>query len=164
MSCVTTSRFRISKNYRETQEIIRRGIDAAETYDVMILCENVWASFLIEPLTMKRFIDEINHPMVGVYFDVGNVVRWGWPQHWLEVIGKRAKKLDIKEYDLDLGMKQGMRAGFGVPIGEGSIEWAKVREELAKVDYNGWATAEVKGGDEKRLAEVAKQMDAVLAL
>lgn len=152
------------QNYQETQDIIRRGIKAAEKHDIMILCENVWASFLIEPIGMARFIDEIDHPLVGIYFDVGNVVRWGWPQHWIEVIGKRAKKLDIKEYDLNVAMKEGMRQGFGKPLGEGSIEWPKVREQLAAIEYSGWATAEVKGGDEQRLAEIAAQMDRVLDL
>ncbi len=83
----------------------------------MILLENVWASFLIEPLSMARYIDELDSPMVGSYFDVGNVVRWGWPQHWIEVLGKRVKKLDIKEYDLKVAMNEGLRKGFDKPLG-----------------------------------------------
>jgi hypothetical protein len=39
-----------------------------------------------------------------------------------------------------------------------------VREELKKIDYRGWATVEVKGGDRKRLAEISEQMDQVLNL
>lgn len=152
------------KNHEETKQIIRRAIDHAEKQDVMILCENVWASYLIEPMGMARFIDSFDSPMVGIYFDVGNVVRWGWPEHWLEVIGRRAKKLDIKEYDLNVAMNEGMRKAFDKPIGEGSIRWDKVRAELAKIDYHGWATAEVKGGDRKRLAEIAEQMDRALGL
>lgn len=152
------------QNHEETKQIIRRAIDHAEKQGVMILCENVWASYLIEPMGMARFIDSFDSPMVGVYFDVGNVVRWGWPQHWLEVIGARAKKLDIKEYDLTIAMNEGMREGFRQPIGEGSIEWEKVRAELKKINYQGWATAEVKGGDQSRLAEIADQMDRVLDL
>lgn len=152
------------QNFEETKQIIRRAIDHAEKQNVMILCENVWASYLIEPMGMARFIDSFESPMVGIYFDVGNVVRWGWPQHWLEVIGKRAKKLDIKEYDLDVAMNEGMRKGFGMPLGEGSIEWDKVRAELTKIDYHGWATAEVPGGDRKRLQDIAQQMDRVLDL
>ena len=152
------------KNYEETKDIVRRAIDHAEKQDVMILCENVWASYLIEPMGMARFVDSFDSPMVGIYFDVGNVVRWGWPQHWLEVIGPRAKKLDIKEYDLNVAMNEGMRHGFAKPLGEGSIEWDKVRAELAKIDYHGWATAEVQGGDQNRLAEIAEQMDRVLDL
>lgn len=152
------------KNYEATKQIIRDAVDHAEKQNVMILCENVWASYLIEPMGMARFVDSFDSPMVGIYFDIGNVVRWGWPEHWLEVIGKRAKKLDVKEYDLTVAMNEGMRSGFAKPLGEGSIEWNKVRAELTKIDYHGWATAEVKGGDRKRLAEIADQMDRVLDL
>ncbi len=152
------------ENYEQTKEIIRRAVDHAEKQQIMILCENVWASHLIEPIGMARFVDSFDSPMVGIYFDVGNVVRWGWPQHWLQVIGKRAKKLDIKEYDLNIAMNEGMRAGFRQPLGEGSIEWDKVRDELAKLDYQGWATAEVRGGDRERLAQIAAEMDRVLDL
>jgi len=51
------------------------------------------------------------------------------------VLGKRVKKLDIKEYDLTIGMNEGMRKGFAKPLGQGSIDWAKVRAELAAIDY-----------------------------
>ena len=152
------------QNYNETQQIIRKAIDHAEKHEVMILLENVWASFLIEPLAMARYIDELDSPMVASYFDVGNVVRWGWPQHWIEVLGKRIKKLDIKEYDLSIAMNEGMRKAFDKPLGEGSVDWSKVRQQLAGISYEGWATAEVRGGDRDRLAEIAQQMDRVLAL
>lgn len=152
------------QNYRETQAIIRKAIEHAEKKEVSILLENVWATFLIEPLGMARYVDELNSPFVQVYFDVGNVVRWGWPQHWIEVLGKRAKKLDIKEYDLKIAMNDGMRKAFDVPLGEGSVDWAAVRKELAAIKYEGWATAEVRGGDRTRLADIATQMDRVLDL
>ena len=151
-------------NYAKTQEVIRAATEHAEESQVMILLENVWATFLIEPTSMARYIDEIDSPMVGAYFDVGNVVRWGWPPHWIEVLGPRIKKLDIKEYDLGVAMNEGMRQGFQKPLGEGSIDWPKVREELAQIGYTGWATAEVRGGDEARLRDIATQMDQVLDL
>lgn len=152
------------QNYRDRQEIIRKAIDHAEKQQVMILLENVWATFLIEPLGMARFIDELDSPMVAAYFDVGNVVRWGWPEHWIEILGDRIKKLDIKEYDLNVAMNDGMRKAFAKPLGEGSIDWAKVRQQLAALKYKGWATAEVPGGDRTRLAEIAGEMDRVLDL
>ncbi len=152
------------QNYNETQAIIRKAIERAEKQQVMILLENVWASFLIEPMAMARYIDELDSPMVAAYFDVGNVVRWGWPQHWIEVLGQRVKKLDIKEYDLQVAMNEGMRKGFDKPLGQGSIDWSKVRDQLADISYQGWATAEVRGGDRERLADIAKQMDDVLDL
>jgi L-ribulose-5-phosphate 3-epimerase len=151
-------------NYETTQKLLRSAIPHAEKKNVKILIENVWASFLIEPLTMARYIDELASPLVQVYFDIGNVVRWGWPDHWIEVLGFRVQKLDVKEYDLKIAMNDGMRKAFNVPIGEGSIDWPKVRGELKKIKYEGWATAEVSGGDRQRLSEIAEQMDRVLDL
>lgn len=152
------------KNYEQTQSTIQAAVTHAEKQNVMILLENVWATFLIDPVAMAKYIDEFKSPMVGAYFDVGNVVRWGWPPHWIEVLGSRIKKLDIKEYDLNVAMNEGMRNGFRQPLGSGSIDWKKVREELARIEYRGWATAEVKGGDRERLTEIASQMNEVLQI
>lgn len=150
------------ENYRETQEALRRAAEYAEKRKVYILIENVWATFLTEPLLMARYVDEIDSPYVQAYFDVGNVVRWGWPQHWIEVLGKRIGKIHIKEYNLKVAMREGMGKGFDFPLGEGSVDWPRVRDELTKIDYRGWATAEVRGGDRQRLADISEQMDRVL--
>ncbi|MGI9467552.1 MAG: sugar phosphate isomerase/epimerase family protein [Rubripirellula sp.] len=152
------------ENYRQTQTTIRTAVSRAEQKRVMILLENVWATFLIDPVAMAKYIDEIDSPMVGAYFDVGNVVRWGWPPHWIEVLGSRIKKLDIKEYDLKIAMSEGMRNGFRQPLGSGSIDWKQVRKALAKINYQGWATAEVKGGDRARLTDIASQINDVLQI
>jgi len=152
------------ENYRRTQATIRRAIPHAEKKRIHLLVENVWSTFLIEPLTMARYIDQLDSPYVKAYFDVGNIIRWGWPEHWIEVLGKRIVKIHIKEYNLEVAMNEGMRKGFDFPLGQGSINWVRVREELKKIDYRGWATAEVKGGDRRRLAEISEQMDQVLNL
>ncbi|MBD14548.1 MAG: xylose isomerase [Planctomycetaceae bacterium] len=152
------------ENYRETQQILKDVAPYAEKHEIHVLIENVWNSFLIEPLTMARYVDEIDSPFVQVYFDVGNVVRWGWPQHWIEVLGKRIVKLDIKEFDLKVAYQKGMLKAFANPLGQGSVEWDKVRIELAKINFTGWATAEVQGGDKTRLAQIAQRMDRVLDL
>lgn len=152
------------KNYADRQEIIRRAIPHAEKQGIKLLIENVWASFLNEPLGMARFVDELKSPLVGVYFDVGNNIRWGYAGHWIEVLDKRIGKLDIKEYSRKLQNDEGLRAGFNVEIGEGSVDWLRVRNELTKIDFTGWATAEVKGGDRDRLLDIANRMDKVLDL
>jgi sugar phosphate isomerase/epimerase len=59
-------------------------------------------------------------------------------------------------------MQEGMGKGFDTPLGEGSIKWNRVREELAKIPMTGWAAAEMKGGDWDYLADVAQRMDKVL--
>ncbi|NLF69962.1 MAG: sugar phosphate isomerase/epimerase [Candidatus Anammoximicrobium sp.] len=152
------------ENYRRAQETLREAIPHAEKKRIAILIENVWATFLIEPLLMARFIDELDSPYVQAYFDVGNVMRWGLPQHWIEVLGKRIGKIHVKEYSLKTAMSQGMGKGFDFPMGQGDIDWQRVREELAKIGFHGWATAEVRGGDRQRLAEISAEMDKILAL
>ena len=44
------------------------------------------------------------------------------------------------------------------------MNWADVRKELAEVNFSGWATAEVAGGDEARLTRMAAWMRDVLDL
>jgi len=165
-SILTVARYDMSKpfteNWNRSVETIRAAAPHAEQQGIKILVENVWATFLISALDMQRFIDEIAHPFVGVHFDVGNVMRWGVPEHWVEVLGNRIGKLDIKEYSLPKAMQEGMAKGFDTPLGEGSIKWDAVRAELSKIGMTGWAAAEMKGGDWNYLADVAQRMDKVL--
>lgn len=151
------------ENYRQSQEVIRAAIPHAEKKGIPILIENVWATFLIEPLTMARYIDEFQSPFVKAYFDVGNVMRWGVPQQWIEVLGSRIGKIHVKEYSLKIAMNEGMAKGFNVPMGQGDIDWKRVGEELQKISFHDWATAEVRGGDRQRLAQIFAEMNTILA-
>jgi len=150
--------------WNRCRDQLKAAAPHAQKQQIKLLVENVWATFLISPFDMARFIDEIDSPWVQVHFDVGNMMRWGVAEHWAQVLGKRSQKLDIKEYDLKKAMQEGMAKGFDVPLGEGSINWPAVREELAKINFTGWAAAEVKGGDWDYLADVARRMDKVLDL
>ena len=136
----------------------------AEKQGVKVLIENVWNTFLISAYDMARFIDEVGSPWVQVHFDIGNMMRWGVAEHWAQVLGKRSVKIDVKEYDLDRAMNEGMRKGYDKPLGEGSINWPAVRAALAQINYTGWAAAEVKAGDWDYLADVSLRMDKVLDL
>ncbi len=151
--------------YQEQQERIRAALPHAEKQGIRLLIENVWNNFLLSPLEMARFLDELDSPAVGAYFDVGNVVRFGWPEHWIRILGKRIGKLDIKEYSRKKQREEGLWKGFQVELGEGDCDWPSVRQALADIGYrSGWATAEVPGGDRARLAEIAERMDRVLRL
>lgn len=153
------------ESWKSTQEVIRKALPAAEKHEVKILVENVWASFLISAFDVVRYVDEIDSPWFGSYFDVGNNVRWGVPEHWIELLNKRiGGKLDIKEWDQNLHSKEGLRAGFSKELGEGTINWANVRASLKDINFKGWATAEVRGGDRARMADIARRMDKILDL
>ena len=109
----------LMESWKERQQIIRKGLPAAEKHQVKILVENVWAGFLISAMDAERFVDEVDSPWFGVYFDVGNNVRWGVPEHWILQLGSRIGKLDIKEWDENLHRNEGLRKGFSKELGEG---------------------------------------------
>ncbi|MFH1922421.1 MAG: sugar phosphate isomerase/epimerase family protein [Planctomycetota bacterium] len=152
------------ENYKATQAWIREAIPLAEKHGLRLLIENVWNNFLLSPLEMARYIDEFETETVGSYFDVGNVVRFGWPEQWIRILAGRIGKLDIKEYSRTKQKDEGLWKGFQVEIGDGDCGWPAVRQALAEINYSGWATAEVPGGDRERLKEIAERMDCVLDL
>jgi hexulose-6-phosphate isomerase len=110
---------------------------------------------------MARFIDDCGSKIVGAQFDTGNTVRYSPPHEWIPILGKRIKKLDIKDYkkqhDGNLG------AGFSAKLLEGDVDWPQVMTELKKIEYTGWGTAEIQGGDREWLTDVAKRMDKIFA-
>jgi hexulose-6-phosphate isomerase len=148
--------------YENSQEMIREAIPVAAEKKIKILFENVWNNFLLSPVEMARYVDEFESKWVGVYFDVGNIVRYGWPEHWIVALGNRIGKIDVKEYSRKLQNSKGPYAGFKVKIGEGDCDWPAVVKALESINFRGWCTAEVGGGDRERMADIKARMDRVL--
>lgn len=147
--------------YVRSQEEIRKLFSEVEKTGVKIAFENVWNNFLLSPLECAAYVDEINHPMIAWYFDVGNVIRYGWPEHWIEVLDKRILKLDVKEYSRKKHFEEGAWKGFDVELLEGDCNWPVVNAALRKIGYSGWASAEVPGGDRTRLRTISEKMDEI---
>lgn len=150
--------------YKRSQEEIRKLIPTAEETGIKIALENVWNNFLLSPVEAARFVDEINHPLVGWYFDVGNILRYGWPAHWIQTLGPRIMKIDIKEYSLKKQSDEGLWKGFQVELMEGDCNWPAVLSALREVGYQGWGSAEIPGGNRDRLRSISTLMDRIYAL
>jgi len=161
---VVTADIPYDQAYRRSQAEIRRVLPVAEEHRITIAVENVWNRFLYSPLEMARYIDELESPWVRSYFDVGNVVTFGWPEQWIRILGHRIAKVHIKEYSRAKRDAEGPSAGFRVPLGEGDIDWPAVRASLQEGGYRGWITAEIPGGDARRLQEIVGRMNQVLDL
>lgn len=149
--------------YTRSQAGIREAIPAAEAAGVKIAIENVWNHFLLSPLESARFVDEINSPWVGWHFDIGNVVTYGWPEQWVRILGPRILNLHFKEFSRKRRDAEGLSKGFGAELGEGDVDWPAVMKALDDIRYNGWAIAEVPGGDAARLKFLAERMDRLIA-
>lgn len=150
--------------YTRSQAEIRKAIPLAEELGVKIAIENVWNNFLLSPLEAARFVDEFNSPAVGWHFDVGNVINYGWPEHWIRALGKRIQKLHIKEFSRKKADKEGRWAGFAVPLLEGDNNWPAVMQALDDVGYHGWAITEQGGGDTlEGLQDLAQRLGKILS-
>ena len=150
--------------YERSQAELRTVLPLAEELGVQIAIENVWNGFLLSPLEAARYLDELESEAVGWYFDVGNIVTYGFPEQWIRILGSRLVKLDIKEFSRRKRDAEGYWKGFDVALGEGDCQWPRVLEALEDIGFRGWASAEVRGGDRERLAEISARMDRILEL
>lgn len=107
----------------------------AEKLGVNIAVEYVWNKFLLSPMEFARFCDEVGSPRVGLFFDTGNMVVFGFPQHWVRICGKHLMKVHFKDFKRD---------GYEwKPLLEGDVNFPAVMAELRKIGYNGALLSEV---------------------
>lgn len=148
--------------WTRSQQVIReRLLPLARELKVVIAVEEVWNKFLLSPLEFARYVDEFESPFVKAYFDVGNVVFYGFPQDWIRTLGARIVKVHLKDFHLDRRSGQ-----FTWPnIGEGDIDWPEVRRAFNEIKYAGFVTTELGGGDGSLayLKDVASRVDRFLA-
>jgi hexulose-6-phosphate isomerase len=139
--------------WTRSQQQIRRLVPLAQELGVVIAVEEVWNKFLLSPLEMARYVDQFNSQWLKSYFDVGNVVLYGYPQDWILTLDKRIVKVHLKDF------KRKEDCYAWVNLGDGDIDWGAVRQAFADVGYSGYATTELEGGDEAYLRDVSKRVD-----
>lgn len=148
--------------YRRSHEAIHKLIPLAEKLKIFICLEEVWNNFLLSPMEFAAYLDSFHSPWVRSYFDVGNVVIFGWPQDWIRTLGHRIKKVHLKDYKGGPGLFGGAD-GHWANIGEGSIDWQEVRRAFAEINYTGYMNTELAAGDEKYLRDLSTRLDRFFA-
>jgi L-ribulose-5-phosphate 3-epimerase len=135
---------------------IKKALPLAEKLGVKIAIEVVWNNFITKVEQLIEYVDSFKSASIGAYFDCSNMIKYGVPPaEWIRKLGKRMLKFDFKGYS---------KTKQWVPIGEGDEDWPEIVKALGEIGYDGWATAEVSGGGEKELKDVADRMNKVLEL
>lgn len=124
--------------WQRATKALRAALPVAEELGVTLGVENVWNKFLLSPREMAEFIDQFDSQRVGAYFDVGNVLLTGFPEHWIRVLGNRIVRVHFKDFRCDVG---GL-AGF-VDLLSGDVNWPEVMKAFREIGYDGWVTAEM---------------------
>jgi len=134
-----------------------------EQYRVHLAAENCPSKFLVSPLEFAHFLDEIASPWVGSCFDTGNALWYGFPEHWIPVLGTRIKRIHLKD---NRAVIHG--ALTPTPLLAGDVDWPAVRDALGAIGYDGWLTAEVfphyNFHPERLIYDTSVAMDAIFGL
>jgi hexulose-6-phosphate isomerase len=150
--------------WQRATDFIHEALPIAEKNRVKICIENVWNKFLLSPIEMHQFIAQFNSEWVGAYFDVGNTLANGYPEHWIKILGNQIQRVHFKDYRRAVGSVDGF-----VEILSGDVNWPAVMEALRAIGYDGWLTAEMippvpfyKFAPETLIFNTSRAMDALL--
>jgi L-ribulose-5-phosphate 3-epimerase len=160
---VVDAHTRYGEAWERSQQQIRKLIPLAAELKVVLAIEEVWNKFLLSPLEFARYVDDFQSPWVRAYFDVGNVVLYGYPQDWIRTLGKRIVKLHLKDFQFKQDSAIKKSVADWTPLLEGAIDWKEIYKALGEIGYTGTATVELPGGDAAYLKKVSRRVDLILA-
>lgn len=148
---------------KRVEDAVRDLAKAAEKNKVAIGIENVWNKLFLSPLEARDFVDRIGSEYVGWFFDVGNILLIGFPQQWIRILGKRIKKVHVKDFRKSVGTVDGF-----VDLLEGDVNWPEVMKALREVGYDDFLIAEMipyyTHAPETRLANTALALGKILTM
>lgn len=142
-------------------ESISSLLGRAEAAGIVLGIENVWSKFLVGPVELCKFIDQFDSDWVGSYFDVGNAMLVGYPEHWIRTLGARIKRVHLKDFRRGVGTAHGF-----VDLLAGDVNWPEVIGALREVGYQSYLTAEMIPGyqfhPEVLIENTSRAMNAIL--
>jgi hexulose-6-phosphate isomerase len=148
--------------YKRSQEQIRKLLPLAEKSKIIIAVENVWNKFLLSPLEFANYVDSFQSPYLKAYFDVGNIQLYGYPSDWIRTLGPRIAKVHLKDFQNRRNAIIRANVPEFVNLRDGDLDWKEIHKAFTEIGYKGYATVELKGGDEKYLRDLSSRVDAIL--
>lgn len=119
---------------------LRAAIPMISESGVTVGLENVWNGFFLSPYDMLSFLDELDSPAFGLYFDMGNMIAFSTSAYWTEIVGKRIAKLHVKDFKRNGGLNSG---GAFCDLLKGDADFPAVMAALKQAGFDGYLTAEV---------------------
>lgn len=145
------------------RESLTELVPAAEETGVTLALENVWNQAFLSPLEFRDFIDSFDSEYVGAYFDVGNILRTGYGEHWIRILGDRLSKVHFCNFRGEVGNI----TGFTRHLLDGDVNWPAIMAALDEVGYDDWVTTEITPPaphyPEKVIYDISSTMDWILA-
>jgi L-ribulose-5-phosphate 3-epimerase len=124
--------------YTNAVQSMQRLAPHAEDLGVNVAIEFVWQRLLVSPMEFAQFCEQVASPRIGFYFDSGNMMLFGYPEHWVRICGKHLMKVHFKDFK---------RQGYQwTPLMEGDVNFAAVMAELRKIGYDDALLSEVGTG------------------
>ena len=149
--------------WKRSTECIKELIPVARELKVKICIENVWNNFLLSPMEARNFVDQFNSKWVKFYFDCGNVLKFGWPEQWVKILGDRIGRIHIKEFSRTIENTQGAYKGFNVELGDGEVNWDAVMAQIKSSYCGGWLTTEQGANSSPaQLADLCNRLEKII--
>ena len=108
------------------------------------------------PTTMKRAIQDVNRPNLGVGLDTANLILYGKanPVDAVEIIGPHVKSVHAKDGKWPTDP---MKLGEEVLIGTGRVDFLAVFTRLHQLGYTGAITIEREISGPRQIEDVRKE-------
>ncbi len=164
---VVTVQLPYNEVYRRTTDSLRALAEKAGQAKVKIGCENCNSEqrFLLSPREFWQFLNDVNHPWVGIHLDVGNIHDTGFPEQWIEIHGPRITRIHLKDVMRHRGRCGDQSVYTNLFLGDNN--WPAIRAALDKTGYDGWVIAEMEAryrfAPDQQFYDTAAAMDRFIA-
>lgn len=149
--------------YQRAKDALAEVARLAAAEGLLVGVENVWNNFLMSPLEMRTFLDELGDPCVGAYLDTGNAFVYARPEDWIVTLGPRLVMVHFKDCKADIRSTKAFS-----PLLHGDVDWPAVMSALAEVGYEGHVVEEFvtpyRYCGDQLVRDLSAAMDRVLSL
>ncbi len=140
---IVTEEIPYNEVYNRCVESLKKLGETAARAKVRIGVENCNSEqrFLLSPREFNAFLNDVNHPWVGLHLDVGNIHDTGFAEQWIEILGHKITRVHLKDVHKHRGRCGEQSVYTNIFLGDNN--WRAIRDAFDRVNYDGWLIAEM---------------------